>query len=278
MTIRITAVLVLALAAGSMTARPLAEGERPKGPQGAKSEKGVSAGRTSGFLGAEPRASGRVVKGLPYSGQYITETTQLLADGNRIRRKITAQVYRDGEGRTRREESLAALGALLPDGSLPQLVLISDPVAGVGYVLNPKDRTCEKTPGGRHLGPPPDAGKTADRGLPRDLGDNATSKTESLGRQTIEGLQADGTRTTVTIPAGKIGNEQPIQVVSERWYATELQVVVMQKRSDPRGGETVSRLTNVVRSEPSRSLFEIPSDYKTTEGVRPTSRERKEPQ
>jgi hypothetical protein len=90
-------------------------------------------------------------------------------------------------------------------------------------------------------------------------------RTESLGRQTIEGVQADGTRTTMTIPAGQVGNEQPIQVVTETWYSSDLQMVVMRKHSDPRGGETSTRMTNVSRAEPPRTLFDVPVDYKVTD-------------
>ena len=84
---------------------------------------------------------------------------------------------------------------------------------------------------------------------------------ESLGSQMIEGVRADRTRTTITIPVGAIGNEQPIQIVSERWYSPELQTVVMTKRNDPRAGETVYHLTNISRTEPPHSLFEAPADY-----------------
>ena len=70
----------------------------------------------------------------------------------------------------------------------------------------------------------------------------------------------------MTIPAGEIGNELPINIVSERWYSPELQTIVMTRRSDPRMGETVYRLTNINRSEPARSLFEVPADYTVKEG------------
>src|SRR6185436_740534 len=90
---------------------------------------------------------------------------------------------------------------------------------------------------------------------------NEDTRTESLGSQMIEGVRADGTRTTITIPAGAIGNDLPILIVSERWFSPELQTVVMTKRSDPRMGETVYRLSSISRTEPSRSLFEAPSDY-----------------
>jgi len=91
-------------------------------------------------------------------------------------------------------------------------------------------------------------------------------KTESLGTQTIEGAPAEGTRSTLTIPAGEIGNTLPIEVVDETWYSSELQLVVMSKHRDPRSGETTYRLTNISRSEPDRSLFEVPADYTVEEG------------
>jgi len=108
--------------------------------------------------------------------------------------------------------------------------------------------------------PPPPAGETGMvfqwRGWPEE-----NAKNEPLGKQSIEGIEADGTRKTVEIPAGEIGNERPIEIVFERWYSPELQVVVMTKHSDPRFGETTYRLTNINRSEPARELFEVPADY-----------------
>ena len=66
------------------------------------------------------------------------------------------------------------------------------------------------------------------------------AKKESLGKQLIEGVEAEGTRSTVTIAAGEIGNERAIEIVSERWYSPELQTVVMTRHSDPRFGETTT--------------------------------------
>jgi hypothetical protein len=88
---------------------------------------------------------------------------------------------------------------------------------------------------------------------------------ESLGKRTIEGVEAEGTRTTFTIPAGQIGNERPIEIVSEQWYSPELQTMVMTRRSDPRMGETTYKLTRIDRTEPMRSLFEVPPDYTVKE-------------
>jgi hypothetical protein len=88
------------------------------------------------------------------------------------------------------------------------------------------------------------------------------TRTEELGEQNIEGVNARGTRTITTIPAGAIGNERPIETVYEKWYSTELQMIVYSKHSDPRFGEQTYKLTNINRSEPDASLFQVPTGYK----------------
>ena len=92
------------------------------------------------------------------------------------------------------------------------------------------------------------------------------AKTEKLEARSFDGVTAEGTRTTVTIPAGEIGNEQPIQIVTERWYSPELQTVVMTRHSDPRFGENTYKLTNITRTEPAATLFQVPGDYAVKEG------------
>jgi cytochrome c556 len=91
-------------------------------------------------------------------------------------------------------------------------------------------------------------------------------KKESLGTQTIEGLTVEGARSTLTIPAGAVGNTLPIEVVDETWYSPELQITVMTRHRDPRSAETAYRLINIDRGEPDRSLFEVPAGYAVSEG------------
>ena len=88
------------------------------------------------------------------------------------------------------------------------------------------------------------------------------TRTEQLGVQNFEGVDAEGTRTITTIPADAIGNERPIEIVYERWYSKELQMIVYSKHSDPRFGEQTYRLTNINRSEPDPSLFQVPTSYR----------------
>lgn len=86
--------------------------------------------------------------------------------------------------------------------------------------------------------------------------------TDALEPKDIEGLRAEGTRTTMVIPAGTMGNAMAIEVINERWYSPELKIVLLTRRYDPRFGETMYRLTNIVRAEPAEDLFKVPADFK----------------
>ena len=292
---------------------------------------GVSVGggdHTFVFVSSEMSIDGKVVKGAPYSADAVTETMQTLADGNRIVRKNTAQVYRDGEGRTRREHTISVVGPFATEGDPPRTIFINDPVASTSYILDPRSRTARKVNAVRTFERMIDSGarfktevlaqaqaKAAGAGengqaangqgaktrmrssgyvytTPSGIGphpggpdvmfyrhEGEEPKVEKLASQMIEGVSAEGQRITHTIPAGSIGNEQPIDIVDERWYSPDLQTVVMTRHSDPRSGETVFRLTNINRSEPARTLFEVPSDYTVREvpsGVNTFRRKRAE--
>jgi hypothetical protein len=212
----------------------------------------------------------RVVKGAPYQADAVTEITQRLADGNKIVRKTTSSVARDGEGRTRREGGLAALGPFPAGENAPRHVFIHDPVAGVAYVLEPDEKVARKLPKPGELPPlpPPPDGAVGNVRFERRIEKRLPPKgeAESLGTQTMDGVEVEGTRRRSSIPAGEIGNEKPIEVVSERWYSKELQTVVMSRHDDPRFGETTYRLTHLTRGEPDHALFEVPSDYTIKEG------------
>lgn len=212
------------------------------------------------FVGSEMRFTGKTVTGAPYSATVITQSTQTLADGTHITRSTTGASYRDNDGRTRTEQTLGAVGTFAATGDAQKRTFIHDPVAGVQYVLDATARTAEKMKA--HTGPPPGV---APNRVPPTAKERPDVKTESLGMQTIEGLQAEGTRRTFTIPAGRFGNDQPIQIVSESWYSPELQTVISSKHTDPRMGEHTYKLTNINRSEPAKSLFEVPADYTVTE-------------
>jgi len=90
-----------------------------------------------------------------------------------------------------------------------------------------------------------------------------------LEHKVLEGIPVEGRKTTMVIPAGQEGNEQPMTIVSEEWRSADLNVLVFTRHSDPRTGESTYRLTNIVRAEPDPSLFMVPPDYEIREtGIR----------
>ena len=227
------------------------------------------------------------VKGAPFCATVVTEHTQSLADGNRIHTSDSSMLCRDSEGRIRREAGLNLLEAG-QQTSAPKLITIVDPVAGVRYMLDTENKIAQKmpllpeggfttaaVPGPAHApgkqvmiyqrtgGPGSDVmfNDVTVKKIGPDSGEPAPN-TENLGDQTIDGIHVTGTRMTHTIPAGKMGNEKPITVTSERWYSPELKATVTTKHNDPWAGELKTELKNVSSSEPDASLFAVPADYK----------------
>jgi hypothetical protein len=238
-------------------------------------------------------AETQVVKGKPYSADTSTETVQTLADGNRIAHRTVSKFYRDSEGRTRREQTF---GNVDPEHPSPHevKVFIDDPVSGTALVLDPGSKTLEKLQRTRDLG---DAQRDDVDGaqimvkMMKDSGangqaapgkvffnrdhlsspgdnvlvisdENRNIAKEDLGTRNIEGIDCTGTRQTSTIPAGAIGNDKPISIVTETWTSEAIGAVVESISDDPRYGKTTYQLTNLQLSEPPRSLFELPSNFK----------------
>jgi len=252
-------------------------------------------------VGLQGGVMGKTVKGAPYSAVEVNESTQMLADGTRIHNESQTQVYRDSEGRMRRET--------------PNEITIWDPVANTSYLLNPKTQTARKMPMGNFVftsnrtgngevstftlrtgpGDGPhvayaateaklkaeiEAGVKAGGAAPgnvmfatgpnveimqRKMTRREKVKEESLGKQTIEGVSSEGTRMVSTIEAGAIGNDRPIQSVTERWFSPELQTIMLTRSNDPRSGEEVFKLINVSRAEPAAYLFQVPAGYQIVE-------------
>jgi hypothetical protein len=194
---------------------------------------------------------------------------------------------------------LPAIGNLSA-ADAPHLVFIHDAVAQKSYTLNLTDKTAhEMPPLPLPLPPPGGAGpgpnmffmqtgqvatgagplpQVPDADVRRSdvnviAGRKITKKaekgevtTEDLGSQTMEGVFVTGVRTTRTIPAGQVGNEKPISIVTEVWTSPDLKTIVYSRRSDPRMGEQIFQLTSITRNEPDASLFTVPADFKIAEG------------
>lgn len=337
--------LILAVPCALLAQEPAVSLQRiePDNVQKIKAEARSIAGAAQ-FVAVET-VGAAVVKNAPYSADAVTETVQVLADGNKISRKNTVTQYRDSEGRTRREfevQFMSQVGA--PETS--KSVMIDDPVGKVRYSLDLRNKVAMVMPGGGGMfnmafssmpaaaplvgmnfsaagspavsyartARPAEAGGeggsttafghansvtivregvVADRleaaptvaavpALPTisplhtTQPDNA--KTENLGSRNIEGVEARGTRTTLTIPAGAVGNEREINIVSERWYSEQLKMIVMSRHSDPRFGDTTLTLTNLRLSEPPAPLFEVPADFTKQEPPAPTMMRMRKPQ
>ena len=247
---------------------------------------------SGGFGGAFPRMSSPSVQGAPYSATITNESVQTLADGNRIVQTSTGNTARDSMGRTRQDAPLLTIGNMSP-ADAPRLVFLQDPVAQATYTLNLTEKTAMKggafspmalsprTPGvattGAMVSKDIIAGAfVAGAAAPLAISVQKTGtveegqpQSEDLGSKTMEGVSVMGTRTTRTIPAGQIGNDKPLSIVTEVWLSPELKTIVYSKRSDPRMGDQTFALTNIVRSEPDPSLFMVPSDFKLIDAPGP---------
>ncbi|NML62738.1 hypothetical protein HHL21_16955 [Massilia sp. RP-1-19] len=241
---------------------------------------------------------GKIVKNAPYSAQAISEKVQSLPDGNQITVRNTTTVYRDSAGRTRREMALpdgevrnitirdadgvtyvlrprdktaTRIGAaremaaaareqareriaqLRKEGKLP-----ADAAGREAIIVKRIERATGEHGHGFGLG-------TAIAGAFGDREWSSKAVTRDLGTREFGAVKAEGKRRSYEIPAGELGNRNPIAVSQETWYSPELQVTVYTKHSDPRTGENTYRLENLKREEPAATLFAVPADYTVTD-------------
>ncbi|HYB93995.1 MAG TPA: hypothetical protein VEC39_03415 [Vicinamibacterales bacterium] len=205
-------------------------------------------------LRAEPVDIAEAVSRHPFSADTVTTTTRVLADGNRLEERTEGSLMRDAQGNLRRVQTIGGLaGANAP----VQIVTITLPQERVQLRLDETRKIAFRLQLPPSLPPPAESGRRGE------------TRTEALPPISVDGVRAEGSRTVTTLPAGSVGNEQPIEIVNERWYAPDLQVVVQTRRVDPRFGEVMYRLTNINRGDPPKHLFEVPPDF-TIEEQRPT--------
>ncbi len=219
---------------------------------------------------------GEVVKGAPFTAQRTEESTQTLGDGTHINNKSSISYARDSAGRVRREDD--------------EWITIYDPVANATYRLNKKNHTGSKVEFIRGAAKirldeinqerADELKAQSEKALAEEkarqensvvISDQGTDGSvysfrkdgteESLGSQVVNGVMADGMRTSYTIPAGDFGNDRPITSTTESWYSPDLHLTVMYKRSDPRGGDVTTQYTGIKRGEPDPSLFQLPAGY-----------------
>jgi hypothetical protein len=259
--------LSLGLLIASLSAISVAQSEPapppppPPGGPGMMTMQGPGFG--GGFFHEEIGEGRQVVTGAPMTAVIDTTRDTTLSDGNTIHTDNQSTVYRDSQGRVRREIQFE-LATPATGATKRTMIVITDPVSGNRYMLNPQNKTAHLMP--LHPPKPPNGSREGERGERGPGPENANVTTESLGTKVILGLQAQGTRVTRTIPAGQIGNAKAISVVTDRWVSTEVQIPISMTHSDPMMGTVTSNVTSVTRAEPDASLFQVPSDYKIETG------------
>jgi len=218
--------------------------------------------QTNDYLRSEATAV-PTVRGVPFSAEGNVTLKLVLFDGTRIERTVPARYYRDNEGRVRREQTIMGISSLDPRKDAEAVVTIVDPVAGFVYTLVGSKREVQRMKMSAGIEADLDANLRELANATRSMREIGTSMTtESLGTRDFDGVRAVGRRTTLTIPAGVMGNDRPIEVLDEVWTAQELKLQVLATHHDPRTGDVETRFTKISRVEPPADLFKIPAGYK----------------
>jgi hypothetical protein len=279
---------------------------------------------SSSMLGVSSLLGAQSASGKPIYAEFITEHHQSFTDGNRISRSTFSCIYRDVQGRIRRESQISVPGLEAGIAAAPYITIVDRPL-GFGYVLDPQERVAHRyelnAPGPSYVAHlsaqsvggallPPDAKTSADANAkPAAAAASTTAsawrphafssrpfqaaadggagaeepglgsapsvridqpflaapnpvRTENLGEQLILGFRARGTRVITTLPAGQIGNDRPIDIVSEQWFSPDLELVMRSMHHDPWAGEFTTTVTKVSQGDQPAALFEIPPPYK----------------
>jgi hypothetical protein len=242
--------LALAAAASGQTPRA-----RMRGGGGTASPGGRYS--TTVYFDPAPAALPAPVVGAPYSGAEATESSRTLSDGTRLTQGgVQQRVFRDRQGRTRVERpALRTASTIARSMDVDPIVEITDPVAGVLYVLDVQHRVAYRS----FVQTPPQ--RPAAASTPKRVPARLPPGAESLGTQTIDGVAVEGTRTTRTIPAGTQGLDRDLVITTETWTSAELGITVLRKSNDPRTGESTYRILNLSRADPDIALFLPPPDY-----------------
>ena len=207
-----------------------------------------------------------VVTDAPYFADIISTYDRTTPSGESLHREMRSKIYRDTQGRTRRETEQITPST----GQKRVSVLINDPISNTVTSLDPQTRTAHVRDGS--IIPPP---KQAVRSRPEILtappvassvavepaASTAEAKVEELGTQVIEGLTAKGTKITTRLASAAGGKEQPRTLVVSKWVSEKLHIEVLTEIDDVPENHRTIRLVNILRTEPESGLFEIPSGY-----------------
>lgn len=186
-----------------------------------------------------------VISGRPFQARYQQISTRKTADGQASQEILSGAVFRDNDGRIRKELRLP--GA--PDEVI-QIVLLADPANESIHVLDLQSKTFLKE---RF----PAALKETRHELPFATKEDLSEEDgEALGERELEGLICHGHRS-------HLGDD-----VVEFWYSDDLREVLLEKRTS-RDEENTLRLFEIHRVEPDSELFSIPAGYSPVNEAQP---------
>lgn len=205
--------------------------------------------------------------GTPFSAVVKSTFDQKLADGNSIHIVSRYRIARDASGKTLNETPGTCFIAEDGQHYESSFVTVYDPKARATerWEINGTNRTAIIT----KITPPSQAELAAVRAnaaRPRQSPTASKLQTENLGTESFQGVLAEGTRTTQTIPAGEQGNALPLAIINERWVSHgELGLTMMAVRDDPRRGRTVAEIEELNQGDPPPSMFMPPEGYEIKE-------------
>lgn len=194
----------------------------------------------------------------PFTLTLSADWSRPLPNGGSVTLANQRHIARDSHGRIYQERWI-----LVPKGgpmkSAMNLVQIADPDKHTLYNCFTATRICElKTftllstanyeP---HIG--------ISGPLANDFG---TREVENLGVADTAGVPTTGTRTTLTINPGQLGNDRPMVTTREFWYSPHLGLNLLSDVDDPQNGHQTFRASDITTSEPDPRLFDLPSGYR----------------
>lgn len=193
------------------------------------------------------------VANAPFTATVSMDVTRTLPDGSTVTQYNQRVVMRDSTGRVFQERR-----TLVPKNGqrqpMPWRTEFSDPASHQKYFCELQRRVCRVGP----YAAPTSFNLQPAGPLPAQRG-NLTR--ESLGKNFINGVEADGTRETTVLNAGTVGNDRPLTITREFWYSLRLGINVVEKRVDPRDATVSIQVSNISLTEPDASYFAVPSGF-----------------
>ncbi len=197
----------------------------------------------------------------PFTLTLSTDWSRPLANGGTVTLSNQRHIARDSHGRIYQERWM-----LVPRGgpvtSTMNLVQIMDPDKHTLYNCFVANRTCELIRYNRLADASYEPHIGVSGPLPNNMG---TRQVENLGVAETAGVPTTGTRTTLTVNPGQMGNDQPMVTTREFWYSAHLGLNLLSDVNDPQTGHQVFRASDVTTSEPDPRLFDLPDGYRVVD-------------